>query len=248
MVDFMDRDDQEMVAFYDEVARKAADRHLTVVFHGSHKPTGANRTWPNVLSYEAVRGTEYNKFDDNPGSTPAHEATTPFTRMLAGSMDVHQGGFDAVSPTAFRNRNTSPQVMGTRARALATYVVQENELPMVADTPANYVGATGFDFIARTPATWDETRVLAGEVGQYVVIARRKGAEWWLGAIADGRARTLNVRLSMLRGGDWTLDGYADAGAINSAEHVTSRVKPGATLVLRLAAAGGYAARLSPVE
>ena len=94
MVDFMNRDDQEMVAFYDEVARKAADHHLTVVFHGAFKPTGENRTWPNVLTREAVRGTEYNKFDPNPGSTAEHETTTPFVRMLAGPMDIHEGGFD----------------------------------------------------------------------------------------------------------------------------------------------------------
>lgn len=249
MIDFMNRDDQEMVAFYDEVARKAADHHLTVVYHGAHKPTGANRTWPNVLSYEAVRGTEYNKFDHNPGSTPVHEATTPFVRMLAGPMDIHEGGFDAVTAAAFRIRYSAPQVMGTRARALATYVVEENELAMVADTPANYVDATEFKFIAQTPATWDETRVLAGEVGQYIVIARRKGGEWWLGAITDGHARTVTVRLSMLQGTGWIIDGYADAGTTaNSAEHFTSRVKPGGQLVLRLAEAGGYAARLSRIR
>ena len=248
MVDFMNRDDQEMVAFYDEVARKAADHHLTVVYHGAFKPTGENRTWPNLVSREAVRGTEYNKFDNNPGSTPAHEATTPFTRMLAGPMDIHEGGFDAVSPADFRIRYTAPQVMGTRARALATYVVEENELPMVADTPANYVGATGFDFVAQTPATWDETRVLAGEVGRYVVIARRKGTEWWLGAITDGHARTLSVQLSMLRATGWTLDGYADADADRAAKHVSLRVKHGERLILRLAEAGGFAARLTPVK
>ena len=248
MVDFLDSDDQEMVAFYDEVARKAAAHHLTVVYHGTSKPTGENRTWPNVLTREAVRGTEYDKFSDNPGSTPSHEATTPFTRMLAGSMDIHEGGFDAVSPAAFHNRYTAPQVMGTRARALATYVVEENELAMVADTPINYIGATGFDFVAQTPTTWDETRVLAGEVGQYIVVARRKGAEWWLGAITDGRARTLTVRLSRLRGSAWTLDGYADAGATRSAKHVTAHVRPDELLVLRLADAGGYAARLTPAR
>ena len=248
MVDFMNRDDQQMVAFYDEVARKAADHHLTVVYHGAYKPTGENRTWPNVLSREAVRGTEYDKFADNPGSTPAHEATTPFTRMLAGSMDIHEGGFDGVAPAAFHNRNSAPQVMGTRAHALATYVVEDNELPMVADTPANYVHAPEFAFVAQTPESWDETRVLAGEVGHSIVVARRKGAEWWLGAITDGDPRTLTVPLSMLAGEDWTLDGYADTDAINTAEHVTARVRPGELLVLHLAAAGGYAARLTPAK
>lgn len=246
MVDFMNRDDQEMVAFYDEIARKAADRRLTVVYHGAYKPTGENRTWPNVLSREAVRGTEYDKFDDNPGSTPGHEATTPFTRMLAGPMDIHEGGFDAVSPAAFRNRNRAPQVMGTRARALATYVVVENELPMVADTPANYIGAKDFAFVAQTPSTWDETRVLAGAPGQFIVVARRKGVEWWLGAITDRHPRTLTVTLSMLQRDGWTLDGYADAADRNVAEHVAMRLKAGQPLVLRMIGAGGYAARLTP--
>jgi alpha-glucosidase len=248
MVDFMDRNDQDMVAFYDEVARKAADHHLTVVFHGTSEPTGESRTWPNVLSREAVRGTEYNKFPDNPGSTPLHELTIPFTRMLAGAMDTHEGGFDAVAPADFRNRNAAPQVMGTRARALAIYVVQDNALPMVADTPAHYTNAPGFAFVAQTPVTWDETRVLAGQPGQYVVIARRKGKAWWLGAMTDGQARTLIVRLAMLRGGHWQLDGYADDRSPNMPEHVTARVDAGQTLVLHMAAAGGYAARLSPVE
>lgn len=248
MVDFMNRDDQEMVAFYDEVAAKAADHHLTVVYHGAYKPTGTNRTWPNVLAHEAVRGTEYDKFDDNPGSTPAHEATVPFTRMLAGPMDTHAGGFDSVSPAAFHNRNSAPQVMGTRAHALATYIVVENELPMVADTPANYVGAREFGFVARTPTTWDETRVLAGDVGHYIVVARRKGAEWWLGAITNGSARTLAVRLTMLRGQGWTLDGYEDAGSTRAARRITGRLRSGQLLVISLAEAGGYAARLKPAR
>lgn len=244
MVDFMDRDDQEMVAFYDEVARKAADRHMTVIYHGAFKPTGENRTWPNVLTREAVRGTEYNKFDDNPGSTPRHEATIPFTRMLAGPMDTHQGGFDQVLPGAFHNKSNAPQVMGTRARALATYIVQENAAPMVADTPANYLGAAEFDFIARTPVTWDETRVLAGDVGKYIVIVRRKGSEWWLGAITDGQARTLRVQLPMSTSGRWMLDGYADTTDIRSARHVQFRIDD-RSVELNLAAAGGFAARLS---
>ena len=248
MVDFMDRDDQDMVAFYDEIARKAADRQMTVVYHGAYKPTGENRTWPNMLSREAVRGTEYDKFADNPGSTPEHEVTTPFTRMLAGPMDIHQGGFDAVSPGDFRNRNSAPQVMGTRARALATYVVVENGLPMVADTPARYVGAPEFGFVAATPSTWDETRVLAGAVGKYIVIARRKGKDWWLGAITDRKARTLTVRLSMLSGTGWTLDGYADTANRNVTGHIAARVDVGRPLVMRLIGAGGYAARLTQVR
>ncbi|WP_375391884.1 glycoside hydrolase family 97 protein [uncultured Sphingomonas sp.] len=248
MVDFMNRDDQQMVAFYDEVARKAADHHLTVVYHGAFKPTGENRTWPNVLTREGVRGTEYDKFPDNPGSTPAHEATTPFVRMLAGPMDIHEGGFDAVSPTDFRNRQRAPQVMGTRARALATYVVEENASSMVADTPANYVHAPEFAFVAATPTTWDETRVLAGEVGRYIVVARRRGADWWIGAVNDGEARAVTVPLALLRRSTWKLDAYADTAARNMAAHLTARVGPDTRLRLWLTSAGGYAARLSPLR
>ena len=247
MVDFMNRDDQEMVAFYDEVARKAADHHLTVVYHGAFKPTGENRTWPNVLTLEAIRGTEYNKFDPNPGSTARHEATTPFVRMLAGPMDIHEGGFDAVAPGRLFTRQTAPQVIGTRARALATYIVEENGLPMTADSPARYANATGFDFVAATPATWDETRVLAGEPGDYLVIARRKGADWWLGAITDEKARDLTVSLAGLGAGDWRLDGYADEGETRRARPERRVVRSGAPLAIRLGTAGGYAVRLSPV-
>lgn len=248
MVDFMNRDDQDMVAFYDEIARKAADHHLTVVYHGAYKPTGESRTWPNVLSREAVRGTEYNKFAANPGSTPVHELTIPFTRMLAGGMDTHEGGFDAVRPSAFHNRNAAPQVIGTRARALATYVVQENELPMVADTPANYDGATGFDFVATTPATWDETRVLAADPGHYIVLARRKGTQWWVGAMNDGEARKVTIRLTMPGAGRWQLNGYADTRAANAPRRVNTVIKRGQMLVLPMVEAGGYAARLSPIR
>lgn len=245
MVDFMNRDDQEMVAFYDEIARKAADRHMTVVFHGAFKPTGENRTWPNLLTREAVRGTEYDKFPDNPGSTPEHEATTPFTRMLAGPMDIHEGGFDTVAPQAFHNRNTAPQVIGTRARALATYIVEENGLSMVADTPVNYEHATGFDFVTQVPTTWDETRVLAGAVGKYIAVARRKGHDWWLGAINDGHARMIHLRLSMLEGADWKLDSYSDAVPDRSVRHVQRRLHGAEVFTLRLTPAGGFAAHLS---
>ena len=255
MVDFMNRDDQQMVAFYDEVARKAADHHLTVVFHGAYKPTGTGRTWPNVLSYEAVRGTEYDKFPqtpDNPadpenlGSTAEHEAVTPFVRMLAGPMDIHEGGWAYAAPGRLVHRQTAPEVIGTRARALATYIVEENGAPMMADSPARYTAdPAGLEFAAHVPAAWDETRVVAGEVGRYVVIARRKGHDWWLGAVTDANARTLTVSLAMLGAGSWRLDGYADDGETRRARHETGLVRSG-SITLKLVSAGGYAARLSP--
>jgi len=247
MVDFMNRDDQEMVNFYTEVARKAADRHMTVTFHGAFKPTGEIRTWPNMVSREAVRGIEYNKFDANPGSTPEHEAILPFTRMLAGPFDVHQGGFDAVSPERFKIRNTAPQVMGTRAHAVALYVVDENPLAMVADSPVHYRGATGWPFVAAVPTAWDETRVLAADPGHYIVIARRRARKWWLGAITDRTARDIPVSLAMLGPGSYRADMLADdAGAPQGIAARQARVDRRARIVLHLAASGGFAARLVP--
>lgn len=248
MVDFMNRDDQQMVAFYDEVARKAADHRMTVVYHGAHKPTGSNRTWPNVLSYEAVRGTEYNKFGDNPGSTAEHEAIIPFTRMLAGPLDVHQGGFTYVAPDKVDASLAVPAVVGTRARSLADYVVLDNQLAMIADAPAHYADAIGFDFILAVPTAWDETRVLAGEVGDQIVVARRKGRAWWLGAKTDASAREVTVKLAMLGPGDWRIDAFADVGETRTARHTRGTVHAGDTLTLRMGTAGGYAARITPAD
>ena len=245
MTDFMNRDDQVMVEFYDELAAKTAARHMTVTYHGAFKPTGTQRTWPNDLGREAVRGTEYDKFPDNPGSTPEHEAILPFTRMLAGPLDVHQGGFDTVSPAGFRNRNTAPQVMGTRARAIAQYVVQENPLPMVADSPVNYHGAAGWDFVRAVPTAWDATRVLWGVPGQGIVIARRKGRDWWLGAITNAAARTITVRLPPLPTGPHAITAYEDWGSPDQRLKVTT-ARLGNRLTIRLRPDGGYAARLTP--
>ena len=249
MVDFMDRDDQQMVAFYDRLAREAARHHLTIVYHGAYKPTGENRTWPNVLTREAVRGTEYDKFAGTAPSTPEHEATIPFTRMLAGPFDVHQGGFDTVTPDRFVTRFTAPQVIGTRARALASYVVYDNPLSMIADTPDNYRNAIGLDFVTAIPTAWDETRVLAGDVGRQIVIARRSGAEWWIGALNDGSARSVTVSLASLGSGSWRGTSFSDDSiAVQGVQQESRTVDLTQSLTLRLSPAGGFAMRLSPCQ
>jgi len=236
-----------MVAFYDALAVGTARRRMTITYHGAFKPTGSNRTWPNDLGREAVRGTEYDKFPDNPGSTPAHEAILPFTRMLAGALDVHQGGFDTVSPGRFRNRYTAPQVMGTRARALAQYVVQENPLPMVADSPVHYQGAKGWEYVRAVPTAWDETRVLWGEPGEGIVIARRKGAEWWLGAITNADARVITVRLPPLPPGPYRITAYEDAPGEDQGVRVSraASLPSDRRLTIHLAPDGGYAAHIT---
>ncbi len=247
MVDFMDRDDQEMVRFYHEVVAKAAARHLTVVLHGAYKPTGMGRTYPNLLTVEAVMGLEYDKFDGSRGVTPSHELLVPFTRMLAGPLDFHQGGFRYVSEGAFRPRYTGPRVIGTRARTLATYVVYDDPLPMMADAPSAYAGQLGLDFVAAVPTTWDETRVIAAHVGEVLTVARRRGATWYVGTMTDGTARTVDVPLDFLGGGAYTADVYADAlDAVPQARRTTRRVTRADVVHVALAPAGGHAMRLTP--
>lgn len=253
MIDFMDRDDQEMVNFYHEVAEKAAKHHLTVNYHGAYKPTGMERTWPNVMNYEAALNLEYNKWTENQsrGSPPAHELMLPFTRMLAGPIDFHSGGMRSVKPADFNFQNLSPLVMGTRSRQLARYVVYENPLPMLSDDPASYRGATGFDLLKAVPTTWDETRVLEGVVGDLIVVARRHGDDWWLGAMNAESPRKVIVPLTFLGKGTFAASGYADdvspaapaTAALVTSAKVTSRSK----LTIEMAAAGGGIIRIAPV-
>ena len=249
-VDFMDRDDQEMVAFYHRILRKAAEHHLVVDLHGAYKPTGLARTYPNYLTQEGVLGAEYNKWSGR--ATAAHNVTLPFTRMLAGPMDYTPGGFRHVTPAEFKPQDKGPLVMTTRAHGLAMYVVYESPLQMVADHPGAYRGQPGAEFLREVPASWDETRVVAGEIGEYVVVARRRGRDWFVGAMTNGEPRTLRLPLGFLGGGAHSMKAYADGeGAADDPKRLdvtTTDVKAGDTLTLRLAPGGGYAARLRPAR
>jgi len=250
MVDFMDRDDQEMVNWYRDVVEKAARHHLTVNFHGAYKPTGLRRTYPNLLTREGVLNLEYNKFPGSRGVMPEHEMIVPFTRMLAGPLDFHQGGFRHVTPSKFKPRNIAPLVVGTRARALASYVVLENHLPMVADYPAAYRGQTGIEFVASVPTTWDETRVLCAAVGDYITIARRSGQVWYVGSMTDGAPRQLSIPLRFLPKGTFTAEIYQDdSDAPNSPSRVIRQqtsVTSADEIAIKMSPAGGHVIRLSP--
>ena len=183
-IDYMDRKDQEIVAFYQRATRTAAKYHLTVDFHGAYAGSGEERTFPNWLTREGVMGLEYCKWSDR--VTPRHNVTIPFTRMLTGPMDYTPGGFRNVTAAEFAPRNELPVVMTTRAQQLAMYVVYDSPLQMLSDTPSAYRGEPGAEFLKAVPATWDETRVLDGKIGEYVVIARRHGSRVVRGG-DDGR-------------------------------------------------------------
>jgi alpha-glucosidase len=248
MIDFMDRDDQAMVNFQRELLKTAAANRLTVTFHGVGKPTGLERTYPNLLTSEGVLNLEYDKWDPQ-GVPPEHELTVPFTRMLAGPLDFHQGSFRTVEVSAFKPRNEAPLIMGTPCRTLASYVVLQNHLPMVADYPSAYVGHAALDVLAQIPTTWDDTRVLSGAVGESIVIARRSGADWWVGAMTDRHPREIRVPLDFLKRGRFQAELLRDdLLAKYRLRRETIDVEAGSVIEAGLAAAGGLLIHLSQAD
>jgi alpha-glucosidase len=248
MLDFMDRDDQEMNRFVRRAVQLAAENHLTVTLHGCPKPTGLERTYPNLLTHEGVMNLEYDKWDSI-GITPDHEVTVPFTRMLAGPLDFHQGSFRTVKPEVFHAQIKAPLVMGTPARTLASYVVYQNHLSMVADYPTAYRGHPGLPILAAIPTNWDDIRVLDAKVGEFVIIARRNGKVWYIGAMTDRNARNLRVSMQFLGPGRFTAEVWFDD---MTAKYGLSRREVSVTamdeLILNLQDAGGAYLRLVPVN
>jgi alpha-glucosidase len=246
MIDFIDRDDQETLKLMEKVLKTAADNRLTVTLHGCPKPTGLERTYPNLLTSEAVLNLEYDKWDKL-GVPPEHEVTVPFTRMLAGPLDFHQGSFRTVPVAEFKPRNEAPLIVGTPCRTLASYVVFQNHLSMVADYPSAYRGHPGLPVLAEVPTTWDETKFLDGAVGEFVVIARRRDADWWIGAMTNREARELRLPLAFLAGGRFRADLCRDdVTAAYGLRHETKEVAATDTIQGSLAPAGGLLIRLTP--
>lgn len=237
-VDFMNRDDQAMIGFYHRLAAATAKRHLLLDLHGATHPWGMTRTWPNFITQEGVLGAEYNKWTRR--ITARHNITLAYTRMLAGPMDYTPGGYRNRTPATFRITATAPEVQTTRAAGLAMYVVYESPLGSVADSPDAYRGQPGLDFLREVPATWDETRFLAGDIGAYVAIARRKGKSWYIGAMTDA-ARAVTLPLGFLGTGRYVARSWTDGAA--PTDLVTGRTTATRTdsLTLKLAATGGAA-------
>lgn len=247
-IDFMNRDDQEVVNFYEEVARKTAEHHMVAYMHGAYKPTGLRRTYPNMITREAVMGLEYDKWSYR--VTPEYDVTLPFTRMLAGPMDYTPGGFRNATRDQFKPQDRAPMTQGTRAHQLAAYVVYEMPLSMVADYPAAYANQPGLEFIRKVPSVWDDTRVLNGEVGKYITIAREKGGNWYIGAMTNWDARDLEIPLNFLGSGEYDVQIFADGAdadkVATSLSISTKMVKAADQLRIHLAPGGGWAAILLP--
>ncbi len=246
-VDFMDRDDQAMVDYYHRLLTKAGQHHLMVDLHGAEHPTGLARTYPHYLTQEGVMGAEYNKWSRR--VTATHNVTLPYTRMLLGPMDYTPGGFRNVAPAAFNPRNDLPFVQTTRGQAVAMYVVYDSPFGIVADSPDTYRDSpAGLDFVSAAPTTWDETRFIAGEIGQSIVLARRKGADWWVGAMTNETGRTVKVPLGFLGDGAFTADIRQDGAAPTDLVATKRDVKAGDVVTLKLAPSGGGAIHLTPVR
>jgi len=246
-VDFMDRDDQQIVDFYHRLLTKAGQHRLMVDLHGAYRPTGLTRTYPHFVTQEGVMGAEYNKWSRR--VTATHNVTLPFTRMLLGPMDYTPGGFKNVRPAEFKDQFILPTVQTTRGQALAMYVVYDSPLSMVSDSPLTYAASpAGLDFVSAVPTTWDETRVLSGEIGQSIVIARRKGVEWWVGAMTNEAGRTVKVPLAFLGAGRFRAEIREDGAEPTALKTRTQTVGAPQTLTLTLAPSGGGVVRLTPVK
>ncbi|NDW10725.1 glycoside hydrolase family 97 protein [Dysgonomonas sp. 520] len=215
-IDFMDRDDQPMVDFHYKTAELAAKYKLLIDFHGTYKPTGLNRTYPNIINYEGVHGQEQQKWSDINTDQVLYDVTMPFIRMVAGPVDYTQGAMRNGNKKTFRAINNEPMSQGTRCHQLAEYVVFESPLNMLCDSPNNYERepeCTGF--ITAIPTVWDRTIALNGEIGKYISIARQKDNVWYLGALTNWDARTLQLDLSFLGEGSWQAEIFKDGANAN---------------------------------
>jgi alpha-glucosidase len=250
-IDFIDRDDQVAVASTYDIARKAAEYKLLVDYHGVYKPTGLQRTYPNVISYEGVKGLENYKWANE--DQPRYAVTIPFIRMMAGPMDYTPGAMRNANRRDFRPISNNPMSKGTRVNQMAMYVIYEAPLQMLSDNPTIYMKEQECtDFIVKVPVTFDETVPLDGKVGEYVAIARRKGDTWFVGAMTNWTERQLSLDFSFLPPGKYRAEVFKDG--VNASRDGTDYKKEvidigsGQKMNVRLSGGGGWVARIEPVR
>jgi len=247
-IDFMDRDDQKMVDYYWRVTREAARYKLLVDYHGAYKPTGLRRAWPNLMTREGVIGLEYNKWSEK--SSPENALCIPFIRMLAGPMDYTPGAMRNAQKANFKPIFERPMSQGTRCHQLAMYVVYESPLQMLSDTPSNYRRYPDIlNFIAAVPTIWDETKVLSAKAGDYIIVARQSGNDWYMGAMTDWTARTLTVDFLFLE--DDVYNGQIFQDGLNADRHAEDykftecKISKSDQMQIKLAPGGGWAAKIT---
>ena len=242
-VDFMQRDDQKMVEFYYTTASKAAEHKLLVDYHGAYKPTGLQRTFPNVISFEGVYGLEQNKWTDD--ETVDHNVTLPFIRMVAGPMDFTPGAMLNATKDEFKANWSRPMAYGTRCHQLGMYVIYESPLQMLADSPSNYYHEpAAMDFLSKVPTVWDQTIGIDGKVGDFIIMARRSGSQWYIGGMTDWTSRDATIKLDFLPEGEHTLTLWQDGPNADKAavDCITKKitVSKGQTITIPMAKGGGF--------
>ena len=250
-IDFIDRDDQLAIASTYAIAETAARYKLLVDYHGTSKPTGLPRTWPNVIGYEGVKGLENFKWADE--DQPRYVVSIPYIRMLAGPMDYTPGAMRNATKATFRPVNNNPMAKGTRCQQLAEYIVFDAPLQMLSDNPTIYKKEQECtDFIAAIPTTFDATVPLDGRVGEWLALAHRKGKEWFVAAMTDWTPREATLDCSFLPEGTFEAEIFKDG--VNAGRDATDykketiHIKRGDKLKIWLAPGGGWAAHLRPVN
>jgi alpha-glucosidase len=250
-IDFIDRDDQVAVASTYEIAKTAAEYHLLVDYHGVFKPTGLQKTYPNVIGYEGVKGLENLKWAIE--DAPRYAVSIPFIRMMAGPMDYTPGAMRNATKEIYRPSNSAPMSQGTRCSQMAMYVVYHAPLQMLADNPTIYMKEQECtDFITKVPTTFDETAPLDGQVGEFVALARKKGNSWFVGAMSNWTPRDLTLDFSFLGSGAYQAEIFRDG--INADRDATDykketiKISAGDKLNIHLAPGGGWVARIEKMK
>lgn len=247
MTDFMDRDDQLMVNFYFRIAEACAKQKIMIMYHGAFKPAGFNRTFPNAITREGVLGSEYNIWSEK--ATPEHDLLLPFIRMASGPMDYEPGILDNATTKTFRPIGDKVMSLGTRCHQAAMFIVYESPIQLFSGNPSQGLLEPSFmDLLGSVPTTWDTTIVLDGKVGDYIVTARKKGNDWFVGAMTDWSARDLTVDLFFLEEGDYEAaiceDGINADRYPSDYKLSTIQVSKTTTTKIKMAAGGGYIMRL----
>lgn len=247
-VDFMQRADQQMVNIFEEIAKVAAKNRLIVDFHGCFKPNGLQRTYPNVLTFEGVKGNENHKWSAQ--ITPEHNLTLPFTRMVAGPMDYTPGAMRNANRKNFAPSFERPMSLGTRCHQLAMYIIYESPLQMLCDSPSEYLNEPEIPaFLSKIPTIWDQTIILDASVSEFILSARRSGNNWYIAAMTNHFSRDLDIVLDFLPDGEYNMEIMSDG--INADRHAedyryeVKKVNNNTKMKIHLAAGGGFAAILT---
>jgi alpha-glucosidase len=247
MTDFMDRDDQKMVNFYHRIAKACAENKISIMFHGAFPPKGFNRTWPNAITQEGVLGAEWNIWSEL--ATPDHNVAIAYTRMLAGPLDYEPGLLLNAQKDQFRPIGKNPMSIGTRCHQLAMFAVYDSPLQIFSGNISQGLKEPEFmQLLGSIPTTWDETKILQGKVGEYIVTARRKEADWYIAALNNSVPRDITLQFDFLDDGNYKTtickDGLNAHNYAADYELIENMFQKNGSVTIHLATGGGFVIRL----